>query len=426
MTVEIKELEKYNYLLDRANFNSKAKELIINFGKIPDVKEQHYGNLVKIMSSSPKLIESFNLAAERNLIKSLVILEDNAAGGSFSSSGKLAIGLHNLSTSNTNNVISNEKKYEMIFIMAHETHHALTNKASEENLVKLYEDSKTEAQKGDKHRNFTTVISNYVAFNRRDEAEAQLAGYNAVVSALIEENKNISLATIRNTTKRMLDFIPRKLVHEPKNFHAEYESNLDQSFFLEASPRNIEASAKNYFDKSSKDTRLGCHHNSDYVNRYAGFAIAIAINADLAEKEHNSSNKSPFSIDIQNFKVPRIDNPNEFVNLSLSEAIIESNGLNINADKPIPYIDSSTGNTGFFDKTTCNNTQQNPNLKQSNTQPQANIAAEAETSAVAPQGFSMNSRIKAAVSDGKLSSPDDDPGQDPNGTPSNSGPGMDF
>ena len=183
MTVEIKELEKYNYLLDRANFNSKAKELIINFGKISDVKEQHYGNLVKIMSSSPKLIESFNLAAERNLIKSLVILEDNAAGGSFSSSGKLAIGLHNLSTSNTNNVISNEKKYEMIFIMAHETHHALTNKASEENLVKLYEDSKTEAQKGDKHRNFTTVISNYVAFNRRDEAEAQLAGYNAVVSA---------------------------------------------------------------------------------------------------------------------------------------------------------------------------------------------------------------------------------------------------
>ena len=74
MTVEIKELEKYNYLLDRANFNSKAKELIINFGKISDVKEQHYGNLVKIMSSSPKLIESFNLAAERNLIKSLVIL----------------------------------------------------------------------------------------------------------------------------------------------------------------------------------------------------------------------------------------------------------------------------------------------------------------------------------------------------------------
>ena len=44
MTVEIKELEKYNYLLDRANFNSKAKELIINFGKISDVKEQHYGN----------------------------------------------------------------------------------------------------------------------------------------------------------------------------------------------------------------------------------------------------------------------------------------------------------------------------------------------------------------------------------------------
>nr|WP_314269167.1 hypothetical protein [uncultured Kingella sp.] len=102
--------------------------------------------------------------------------------------------------------------------------------------------------------------------------------------------------------------------------------------------------------------------------------------------------------------------------------------MNIHTNnKSIPYIDRSTGNTGFFDNTVCKpNTPKSPNSKQSNTQPQANIAAEAETSAVAPQGFSMNSRIKAAVSDGKLSSPDDDPGQDPNGTPSNSGPGMDF
>ena len=47
--------------------------------------------------------------------------------------------------------------------------------------------------------------------------------------------------------------------------------------------------------------------------------LEIAIDADLAEKARNPSHKAPFALDMQGFKVPRIDNPNEFTNIPLNE-----------------------------------------------------------------------------------------------------------
>ena len=49
-------------------------------------------------------------------------------------------------------------------------------------------------------------MADYMAVYRRDEADAQIAGYNAVLSAMRQSNPNLKLKDIAYKNKRIADF----------------------------------------------------------------------------------------------------------------------------------------------------------------------------------------------------------------------------
>ena len=442
-------IERKDYILDsteklkNAHLSETSINIIQKFGETnEEMNMKLYNNLVELITVSPELVSQFNEASKEPnpKLKELSFLpkDKHEAGIYDSSSRTISIHLENLNKFDSQKPWGRDQ-YSLLFTIGHELRHALNDDMKAESLKSLQNAIKGETEKykiGEINNiDYTKPISDYLSVSRKDEADAQIAGYNAVVSAMKNKGIELTLENILKTTPPEMSsyFIDHEIkytnqnIKESYSFKPGYQPNPDNTLDRKLES-NLEASANYYFDRNTSG--MGCNGKSNYINYYASFPLARAIDADFSARQQNKNytyENYPFPVKM-NLPVPRIDNPNEFVHLPLSEAIIEYNGLNIHTNnKSIRYIDRSTGNTGFFDNTVCKpNTPKSPNSKQSNTQPQANIAAEAETSAVAPQGFSMNSRIKAAVSDGKLSSPDDDPGQDPNGTPSNSGPGMDF
>ena len=359
---------RYTEQLRAAKLNNESIQIIEFFGLNPNIQEKQYKNFVDVMTASPKLVDVFNEAVNSKQIKNLTLLDDNSnAGGQYNPSKQtIDIPLRILNF-DKNTQIGSKYYYNSIFVMGHETQHALNHKAFTHKAWGEYWGKITkESEQRDSIRNYGQHLGNYIATYRKDEASAQITGFNVIVSALQKENKDLTAEALVKTTRRMEDFIvPENRQTQTKaRFREHYQFNLKNSFelnennpFLEQLGQskqallNLEISARNYFDKKAQDAQLGCHGNSDYTNKYITMALAYAIDLD------KSKHKTPFPMDMDGFKVPRIAKLNEqesdYVVLPLSEKIIEENGLNIRAKNSVPYIDKTSGKTGTFEHTEC-------------------------------------------------------------------------
>lgn len=168
-----------------------------------------------------------------------------------------------------------------------------------------------------------------LASNRADEATAEIAGWNAIVSAAKSRNPNPTLEDVYLFADgRARDFVTRSgypSVYTPK-------ANLTFNSDLTLSPTaaNVEAMGVNYFDKSVKDTRIGHAGQSDYVNHYGPWVVGTAA---IYERHYNKSKpgepEQPMILDMQR--------------LGFKEEILEHNGVDLGSDtRPMPYLDSST------------------------------------------------------------------------------------
>lgn len=390
---------KYTDQLRAAKLNNESIQIIEFFGLNPNIQEKQYKNFVDVMTASPKLVDVFNEAVNSKQIKNLTLLDDNPnAGGRYNPSKQtIDIPLRILNF-DKNTQIGSQYYYNSIFVMGHETQHALNQKAFVHKVWgEFWGNITKESEQRDSIRNYGQHLGNYIAAYRKDEASAQITGFNVIVSALQKENKNLTAETLIKTTRRMEDFIiPENRQTQTKaQFREHYQFNLKNSFeldennpFLEQSGQskqallNLEISARNYFDKKAQEARLGCYGNSDYTNSYITIALAHAIDLD------KSKHKTSFPIDMDGFKVPRIAKLNEqesnYVVLPLSEKIIEENGLNIRAKNSIPYIDKTSGKTGTFEHTEC--TPLNPSANKSSTT-SSSIAASKEQ--ISPKSDAM-------------------------------------
>nr|WP_304945361.1 XVIPCD domain-containing protein [Xanthomonas euvesicatoria] len=175
---------------------------------------------------------------------------------------------------------------------------------------------------------FPGARSKVLASNRADEATAEIAGWNAIVSAVKSRNPNPTLEDVYLFADgRARDFVTRSgypSIYTPK-------ANLTFNSDLTLSPTadNVEAMGANYFDKSVKDTRIGHAGQSDYVNHYGPWVVGTAA---IYERHYNKSKpgepEQPMILDMQR--------------LGFNEEILEHNGIDLGSDtRPMPYLDSS-------------------------------------------------------------------------------------
>lgn len=308
--------------------SKKSLEILDNFRKQLNVEDEHYQTLVSAITTSPLLTERFNLAVENKYLTGLKAQSpnENAGGGFHPDTREISLPLNSLT--------ENANKNSMIFVLAHEIQHSFNHQETQNATDRFLRDIQTQAQQSG-IRDYTDEIQVLITANRKDEASAEIAGFNAVISATKGETTNLSLEDLYDSTPYMHDFINENKTDIGYSYSLKPNLILNKDMMLSTTtedlPKNLEAMGRHYFDKSREETRLGycepdigCKPNDyvDYTNYYATWMVGRVIDA---ERRHNPDSKEPLVLDMQKLK--------------LTEEMLEENGLFIEDRKPMPYKD---------------------------------------------------------------------------------------
>ena len=356
--------------LQNLGLNAEAQQLIRRF-QANHLNQEQYRNFRSMMAASPKLIDDFNLAAKLGIIKELTPVTGSNAGGSYSpDDNSLSIPLSRFDNAN----FGMKEMFNQIFVMAHETRHAFNNLPNNSEYEKAKDAFLAAAQKETSKsyplRDNNAPLSEYIAFFRKDEAQAQVAGANAVISAMLNFNITPDAANFQK-------YLPNKTAgffidanRKPPVFKSGYyQSNSTNPYLDEGELRVLETAAQNYYDLPPAGTGFefcpSTGTKSDYVNAQIIYPLSMSVSYDLQAKDQVPSRQGePFKLNMRDFAVRKIDGSG-YVHFKLDAKLISENGLQIKHTLPnrekidfINYLDTGSGQTGTLKHDTCSQQQQ--------------------------------------------------------------------
>ncbi|WP_232757228.1 XVIPCD domain-containing protein [Xanthomonas sp. SHU 199] len=313
-----------------AGLSPQAETVISAFSTQPGVTREQADNLRAIVNASPALVDQFNTAVERQYLKQIVPLTNPNAGGEYEpQTQSMRIPLARLTALPGGRLPA---AGELTFVLGHELQHGF-NAADTARAREAFHDAvKHIARHQSEPRDYTEPLNTLLAQHRRDEAGAEIAGWNAVVSKVKAVNPHPSLQDIyREQPGRMADFIEVKSGPRGLSYELKQNLSINSDLTLSSTPGNLEAMGQNYFDKLPRSPGgLGALGNSDYPNYYAANALSFIAQAERASHPPQPGN----------------DTPQIALNLSrlhLRESLLEENGLDLGRDRrPLPYFDTST------------------------------------------------------------------------------------
>lgn len=362
--------------LQNLGLNAEAQQLIRRF-QANHLNQEQYRNFRSMMAASPKLIDDFNLAAKLGIIKELTPVTGSNAGGSYSpDDNSLSIPLSRFDNAN----FGMKEMFNQIFVMAHETRHAFNNLPNNSEYEKAKDAFLAAAQKETSKpyplRDNNAPLSEYIAFFRKDEAQAQVAGANAVISAMLNFNITPDAANFQK-------YLPNKTAgffidanRKPPVFKSGYyQSNSTNPYLDEGDLRVLETAAQNYYDLPPAGTGFefcpSTGTKSDYVNAQIVYPLSMSVSYDLQAKDQVPSRQGePFKLNMRDFAVRKIDGSG-YVHFKLDAKLISENGLQIKHTLPnrekidfIDYLDTGSGQTGTLKHDTCSQQQQSQQPQQ--------------------------------------------------------------
>ena len=299
-------------------------------------------NLLSAVNSSPELADQISLALrvrpEPHLKGFAVLPHGQGVGAAYDGDSKtMLIPAGRLQPQSATNRYGYEPE-AMVFTLAHEMQHGF-NHEDKQRAWKAF-DAEVVAIARDKNpiNDYTSPVKKLVAASRVDEAKAEIAGWNAVLSMKRQSHPDYDLSGMARTPgARPYVFVSwdRQRQEAVPVEGLRFSDDLT----ISPTPGNVEALGKSYFDReprrdqpeSAKLATLGPHKEADYPNYYGRNAIQRAIYLD---REHANS-------------VDGIE-PQMHLNMSglrLDERLIERLGLEIDPrpQQRQPYYD--TGHT---------------------------------------------------------------------------------
>jgi hypothetical protein len=313
-----------------STLSAQAQAIVVAFGQQPSVTQDQINNLQAVIGASPALIDQINDAVAQGHLRQIVPLTNPNAGGEYDGQNKtMRLPLGALTTPPPGAAPFNAG--EVTFVLGHELQHGFNHAAT----VQAYRDFNNEATQVARSQSavhdYTAATGKLIDANRRDEAGAEISGWNAISSAVRSTKPNATLADIYNQEPgRMRDFIDRVGSGPSYTYTLKPNLSINPDLTLSATPANVEAMGQNYFDKPPiSPGGLGHHGNSDYANYYGAYAVGVAVQL---ERKHNPPTQGgappQMTIDLSHSR--------------LTEKLMEENGINLGANaQPQPYYDSS-------------------------------------------------------------------------------------
>lgn len=305
--------------------NAKAEAVLLAFGKEPGVTPDHLKNLTETINGSPALVDEVNHAVDAGHLKRIVPLNNPHAGGEYNPAAhEMRLQLRSLSTPSG----SKYDASEATFVLGHELQHGFNAGDIARANAQFTRDLQTVAQSRATTHDYTKSVGDVIAASRRDEAGAEISGWNATVSAVRAEaqKNNAPAPTLEDIYKRnpgrMDDFIHVDRSQLPATYSMRSNLAVNPDLTMSSTPANIEGMGKNYFDRSST---LGHNGNSSYANYYGAWAAGVAVQYE----RHYGSGQSLMALDLKS--------------LHLDPNIMAQNGISLGANpNAMPYLDTST------------------------------------------------------------------------------------
>lgn len=309
--------------------NADAEQLLNDFGKQPGVGHDHVANLRNVINDSPVLADQINVAVATGHLQRFAVLPAGAnAGGSYDgANGTMNLPLSILATPANGSAID---AGEIAFVLGHEVQHGFNHAATTQAYQTFNQGVGQIAKSAAAIHDYTSSVEALIAANRRDEAKAEIAGYNAVVSLARATDPDATLDDVyRLQPGRMADFLRWDSTASPPGYRPHPDLQLNPDMTLAATPGNVEAMGRHYFDKPGDLSGLGHHGDSDYANYYGAYAITVIARDERAYAQPLEGGAPRLTLDM--------------TRLRLSESLVEQNGIDLGAvHTPVPYHDSSS------------------------------------------------------------------------------------
>ncbi|MFK3650383.1 XVIPCD domain-containing protein [Lysobacter enzymogenes] len=175
----------------------------------------------------------------------------------------------------------------LTFVIAHEVQHGFNHQGKREAYKVFDREVRDIARDKDPINDYTPPISKLIQAGREDEARAEIAGWNAVLSRTQNIGRVEKLDDMLSSkASQVRDFVERDAA---RNVVPVGGLSFNADFSLEPSAANIAAMGRNYFDKmpahtpgvpEAKTSSLGPHNEADYPNYYGRNAVERAITID--------------------------------------------------------------------------------------------------------------------------------------------------
>ncbi|MEP9533371.1 XVIPCD domain-containing protein [Xanthomonas euvesicatoria] len=268
-----------------------------------------------------------------------------AAGGTYDGGNKIMnlppLGLQSSSATNLHGRFNDR---DMTFVLGHEIQHSFNHASKAQATQKFLSDVEAQSKVRGPIHDYTDELRAYIQAGREDEAKAEIAGWNALLSQQQRINPHVGLKAMQATQiDRVNDFVTTNPLTGVAAGKQGLTFNQDGS--LSQTSGNIAAMGHHYFDRPSplysqpgqRPVGIGEHRNAmgalqptaDYPNYYGTWGIEQILQAEDRANVMYQGARPQVTIDM--------------AALGLKEHLIENEGLDRGVNKsPFPYQDTST------------------------------------------------------------------------------------
>ncbi|MBW8808693.1 MAG: hypothetical protein JF591_07630 [Lysobacter sp.] len=220
--------------------SADLQKLIDDFGKQPGVSANAVKNLSDTIKGSPVLTDQLNGAVAAGHLKSFKALTDPNMGGSYNG-GTQAMSLP------VAGLDANFNKGEITFVLGHEVQHGYNRGARDAVRSTFYTEPEALAKNPAAVHDYTPLLNKVIEGDRVNESTANIAGWNALVSAAKEAKPAATLGDVYNLQPgRASDFIARTGAALNYAYAARDGLTLSADLTIAVNPANTAGMAKHF------------------------------------------------------------------------------------------------------------------------------------------------------------------------------------